>query len=91
MTTSRTELLAAVARLEEVGISTPCQQVAVRDLWTSEDPAELEAAAHRCSPCPIRDACRAYGIAWPREVGTYGGLTPDQRRKAARVKKETAA
>ncbi|WP_312347347.1 WhiB family transcriptional regulator [Actinomyces sp.] len=46
---------------------------------TSEDPTTQIRAAQACVPCPIRTACRAYGLAWPRETGVYGGLTEPAR------------
>lgn len=44
-----------------------------------DDPRVQAQAAPACSRCPILDQCRAYGLAWPLEVGLYGGLTHAQR------------
>lgn len=36
-------------------------------------------AASACAPCRIRETCLAYGLAYPKERGVYGGLTYWQR------------
>lgn len=66
----------------------PCRAVDlhVSAAWTSDEDDEqrVAAAACRSMPCPALAACRAYGLAWPRELGAYGGMTERERRKAAR-------
>lgn len=54
------------------------------DLTISESDADQQEGTHWCARCPILDTCRAYGLAWPDEIGVYGGLTHKQRQRAAR-------
>lgn len=49
---------------------TPCAGLA--DEFTSDDVAELEQAARRCAPCPVRRQCRAAG--YNAFHGVWGGL-----------------
>lgn len=53
------------------------------DRYIDDHQAVQALAAQRCTPCPILARCRAYGLAWPMEVGTYGGLTELERVNAA--------
>ena len=52
------------------------------DRAISEDPRVQALAAPACHRCPALDLCRAYGLAWPDEVGVFGGLTQPQRQAA---------
>lgn len=61
------------------------------DRAISEDPRVQALAAPACRRCPALDLCRAYGIAWPDEVGLYGGMTQQQRQAAALNQEGTAA
>lgn len=49
------------------------------DLAISEDEGDQLEAAHWCTRCPALDLCRAYGDAWPKEEGIYGGISRGQR------------
>lgn len=90
--TTHQQLLQAVADLEDNGLIVPCREPAVRDYWTSEHAAELEAAAHRCGTCPLISQCREYSTAADEPEGVWGGLTAADRRAAKRTKlKETPA
>lgn len=64
----------------------PCRSghIVPVESWTSDDADHLEVAAEACGFCPVKAACGAYGIAHPKAVGIYGGLTESQRRAAAR-------
>lgn len=73
----------------------PCRAVDlyVSAAWTSEEDDEqrVAAAACRSRPCPVIEVCKSYGIAYPREVGAYGGLTETERRRTARnIERRTA-
>lgn len=72
----------------------PCRAVDLHTAgaWTSEEDNEqrVAAAACRSRPCPALEACRAYGDAWPLELGAYGGRTQTERRRAARQMKKSA-
>lgn len=52
--------------------------------WTSDRPDEQAYGARLCERCPALDQCRAYGLAFPKEAGVYGGLTDLERRTSAR-------
>lgn len=63
-------LLVALDDLEDRGLIPPCRNPQRAHLWTSEDPAEREAAAHMCASCPVLDACTAHA---PHErFGAWG-------------------
>jgi len=73
----------------------PCRSVDLHTAgaWTAEteDEQRVAAAACRARPCPALAACRAFGLAWPQELGAYGGLTQTERRRTARnIERRTA-
>lgn len=82
----RTELLHRIDQHPDHAI--PCRAVDLHTAgaWTSDEDDEqrVAAAACRSAPCPVIEACKAYGITHPREVGAYGGLTETERRRTAR-------
>lgn len=43
-------------------------------------------AANLCDGCSVLEECRAYAVADPELDGIWGGLTPDQRRRARRLR-----
>lgn len=59
---------------------TPCYD---DDRFLSDTDPLQALAAPRCAECPILDQCRTYGLAWPEELGVYGGLTQKARQAAA--------
>lgn len=81
----RTELLAHLDRLEDAGHPPVCRTVPIPDrfMWTSDDPADQDAAARLCRTCPAVQACRDFIAAHPREHGVYGGSTERDRRRSA--------
>lgn len=87
MTTDRAELLDQIDAHPDHAI--PCRSVDLyaSAVWTAEaeDEQRVAAAACRSRPCPVIDTCRAYGLAWPAELGAYGGLTEKERRRLART------
>jgi WhiB family redox-sensing transcriptional regulator len=44
----------------------------------------LQAAKALCAGCPVRAECQTYAFASDERDGIWGGLSPDQRRKARR-------
>ena len=81
-TAARAALLAELDRLSDHGNPPPCWTVALpeRGCFTSDDDSEQALAARMCRPCPAVEPCQAYGDAWPREAGTYGGRSEHERR-----------
>lgn len=59
------------------------------DLWTSEAAEEREAAAYRCTGCPVTVACGNYATAAREKFGVWAGI---DRTKPTRktIRKETA-
>jgi hypothetical protein len=45
------------------------------------DNGRSSAAAAVCQQCPVRAECATYGIELGTKWGTWGGLTPSDRRK----------
>jgi WhiB family redox-sensing transcriptional regulator len=41
----------------------------------------FDAAVALCNDCPVREPCRAYGLAHSSLKGIFGGLTEDERRR----------
>ena len=73
-------LLLALRRLDDTEATTPCQRPAHAHLWTSEKPAEREAAAWRCQSCPLLTRCAAHaedGERWH----AWGGADRTTRAK----------
>lgn len=70
-------------QLEDNGRRIPCRDARpdVRAMWTSGDPEDQDQAATRCVGCPAVRECDAYGLAYPREVGVYGGRTERDRKQ----------
>lgn len=87
MTAQRVEARRALLDLldahDAAGRHIPCRQDP-DPAWTSDDPAEQAGAARLCARCPALEQCGAYGTAFPREAGVYGGTTEFDRRKNAR-------
>ena len=44
-----------------------------------------------CRPCPLREACLAWGNEHSPTAGFYGGLSPSARRKRLRAEARAAA
>lgn len=87
---ARDALLALLARHVDAGRPVPCVSVpaADRGYWTSDHPDEQQLAASMCQHCPALTECAEYGATYPREAGTYGGLTEhDRRASVARHRK----
>lgn len=87
----RRVLLAVLLAARAERLPVPCQDVGPADgaLWTSEDQGDQRLAARLCEPCAGREACEAYGRAWPKEAGVYGGMTERDRRPIGRPRKNT--
>lgn len=52
--------------------------------WTSDDPAEREAALNHCRVCAVRIVCYAYALALPGtpgDIAIYGGMSVAERRR----------
>lgn len=82
-------LLAHLAALLAARRPVPCLDAAPEDrgLWTSEDGEDQAFAARLCLECHGRTACAAFGRAWPKEAGVYGGATERDRRPPGRPRK----
>lgn len=52
------------------------------------DHVALEIARTVCATCAVQEPCKEYGIANPRMPGVFGGLSWNQRRKAAQHRPE---
>ncbi len=82
---------AAEQRAERV----PCRSLPPRisSAWADEDDNRASTlAALLCSGCPVFDKCREFGLKHRSELGTYGGLSHQQRRpKRGRPSKDAAA
>ena len=65
----------------------PCRSGEIVEVhyWTSGKPVESVLAAQACAHCPIKAACRVYGIKHPAEAGIYGGMGPKQRKAVAKL------
>jgi hypothetical protein len=64
-----------------------------RDLWSSEKPADREAARNMClSVCPVLDACRAYAVTVRvTDYAVYGGMTWAERAALHRARRATGS
>lgn len=80
---ARRALLDLLDAHDTAGRPIPCR-VDPDPAWTSDDPEDQAFAARLCARCPALDHCRAYGTAFHKEAGVYGGTTEFQRRKSAR-------
>lgn len=69
----------------EVQATIPCRNGTE---WTSDDSRLLQRAASLCVGCVLLDVCRAFSLASGERHGTWGGLTPAQRR---RIRRQAAA
>ncbi|PFG19198.1 WhiB family transcriptional regulator [Serinibacter salmoneus] len=74
------ERLQLLDRLARRAREIPCVISPAPEAWTAEEIPTQRVAAAACSPCPLKVACRAYGLAWPDEAGVYGGLTERERK-----------
>jgi len=83
----RAALLAVVDRWQDHGLRIPCREHPAP--WTSDDTDAQDRAAAACDGCPALDPCHAYGAAWPREAGVYGGRT--ERDRAPRPRRREPA
>jgi WhiB family redox-sensing transcriptional regulator len=54
------------------------------EVWQATDKHTVTAAKRICAGCPIVDACRAAGLDGFEPVGTWGGLTADDRKRLRR-------
>jgi transcriptional regulator of acetoin/glycerol metabolism len=54
------------------------------DLWFSEAADEERQAKEACGFCPVRAECAELGA--DEEFGVWGGLNPDDRRAAKRLR-----
>ncbi|GEN78707.1 WhiB family transcriptional regulator [Actinotalea fermentans] len=80
---ARRALLDLLDAHDTAGRPIPCRQDP-DPAWTSDEPEDQAVAARLCARCPALDQCRAYGTAFPKECGVYGGETEFDRRKRAR-------
>ena len=62
----RLHLALRVVRLADGHV--PCERCP--SLWTSNNPADREAAAHRCRSCPVHDECSAASSS--ERIGVWG-------------------
>jgi hypothetical protein len=55
----------------------------MRSYWTSESPAEREAAKHACKTrCPVEPECAVWSLALPlNDSAVYAGLSQAERRR----------
>jgi hypothetical protein len=74
-------LLDHLTQARKDGQAVPCQETTDPRPWTSDNAAEAGRAIHACYVCDMVAECRAYGVAYPKETGIIGGLTPAERRK----------
>lgn len=79
MTITRLELLAHLEILADRDHPAVCR-THTRDWWTSDDLGDQQRAAVECLLCPALAPCRDYGLANPKEWGTYGALTTPERQ-----------
>ncbi len=82
---ARAALDSAIMALAGDRGTTPC--AADPELWVSGATEDREAAAWRCSPCPILAACAAVGDFEP--FGVWGGI--DRSPRIGRPPREVAA
>lgn len=55
-------------------------------------PGWIEAAAHVCSGCPVRESCREWSMHLPvSDTAVYAGLTRDQRAAERRLRRKAEA
>lgn len=59
-----------------------CATTTDPDRWYSESAAVVAHARTICAACPAREPCADYGIENQESWGIWGGLTPNERRKA---------
>ena len=80
MTITRAELVAHLDTLTDRGHPPTCR-THTRSWWVSDDPDDQARAAIECrTSCPALTPCREYGLAHPKEWGTYGGLSHTERQ-----------
>jgi len=62
-----------------------------RDVFFPENGAHVRPAKALCARCPVRDACLEYALNDPAlhivGTGVWGGTTPPQRRRLARLRR----
>lgn len=66
-------------------VTLPCGDGTAEE-WTSEDPRLLARAAELCQACVLIGPCRSYSLASGERHGTWGGLTPADRKRIRRKK-----
>lgn len=64
-----------------------CAQIG-GDVWYPDKGAVPFAGKRTCAACPVREECLEYALDNDEKWGTWGGLSPRERRK---LKKERAA
>ncbi len=72
------KLMASIAIETDAGEVVPC---VAGLLWTSESPADQEAAAHRCRACHLIEECRRYVIEFPEVSGVWAAMTPKEQAR----------
>ncbi|MGW6535186.1 WhiB family transcriptional regulator [Streptomyces sp. NPDC055051] len=55
------------------------------EVWFSGQAEDIDEAKKACSFCPVRTDCAEIGLY--EEHGVWGGMTPDERRAAARFRR----
>jgi WhiB family redox-sensing transcriptional regulator len=68
--------------LKEGALKVPCEDEP--DLWFSEAAEDVRQAKQACGFCPVRAECTELGE--DEEYGVWGGLNPDDRRIAKRLR-----
>ena len=58
-----------------------------RGYWTSDDPAQRQAAKYMClTRCPVQRECAVWSLALPlSDASIYGGLSQAERRRRRRA------
>jgi hypothetical protein len=56
------------------------------DLWFSDEPEDEAAAKAICDTCPVRRECLLHALQEGEKMGTWGGLTPTERKDEATVR-----
>jgi WhiB family transcriptional regulator, redox-sensing transcriptional regulator len=54
------------------------------DVFFSDSVGQIEQAKETCSQCPVREECLSYALQMREEIGVWGGLDRDQRRRLLR-------
>lgn len=78
-----TALSQALVQLAAEGRRPPCGDPEAKPLFTSDNPEEREAAAHRCRHCPISRECLREALETRATAGVWGGIDFDKRMTPA--------